>query len=60
MAIDSDLLAEQMKNTRPRNGVWERLVDGQWVPWPVLWLDTWGVRETKRVITKGGGDDQRR
>jgi len=50
--IDETMLAEQMKNTRHRDGRWERLVDGEWVEWPLLKLDKWANDETKRVVAR--------
>lgn len=49
MAIDTELLTEQMKNSRFRAGRFERLVSGEWVPWPILTLDRWAHEEAKRV-----------
>ena len=37
-----EILGEQMSRTRYRNGLWERLEDGRWVPWRVLKLDRLG------------------
>ena len=34
-----EVLGEQMSKTRTRDGVWERLQDGEWATWPVLRLD---------------------
>ncbi len=42
------VLSEQMNRARFRDGRWERLEDGQWKPWPVLWLDRLGRLEVMR------------
>ena len=51
MAIDAELLGAQMKQSRFANGRFERLVNGEWVEWPVLRLDKLGLNEAKRVVT---------
>jgi len=43
-----EVLREQMARARYRNGLWERLEDGRWVPWPVLRLDRLGRMEVFR------------
>lgn len=49
MAIDGDALREQMKNVRMVDGRFERLVDGEWVPWPVLRLDKLAHDDLRRA-----------
>jgi hypothetical protein len=58
MAFDADLLREQMKNIRFRNGRWERLENGQWAPWPVLKIDGLAARESSRVIARAQANDE--
>jgi len=50
--IDTNQLAEQMKQSRVRDGRFERLENGEWVVWPVLRLDKWAHDETKRIVTR--------
>lgn len=53
MTIDSAALSDQMNRSRYRNGRFERLEGGEWVPWPVLPLDKAGVEEAKREALQG-------
>ena len=55
MTIDTELLSAQMRVSRRNDGRFERLVDGEWVAWPVLPLDKIGRNEAKRVIQNGAG-----
>lgn len=52
MTIDTDTLTGQMRQSRYSNGRFERLVNGEWVEWPVLTLDKLGHNEAKRVLTR--------
>jgi hypothetical protein len=47
-----EVLSEQMSQTRYRDGSWERLENGQWVPWRVLKLDRLGRMEALRVTAR--------
>jgi hypothetical protein len=44
----AEVLPEQLARTRFRDGRWERLEDGEWVPWPVLKMDRLGRLEALR------------
>lgn len=52
MAIDGDALREQMKNVRSVDGRFERLVNGEWVPWPVLRLDKLATDDLRRAAAR--------
>lgn len=52
MTIDVELLSEQMRQSRFYGGRLERLVDGEWVPWPVLPIDKLGRDEVKRTLAR--------
>ena len=47
-----EVLGAQMSQTRLRDGCWERLEDGEWVPWRVLKLDRLGHLEALRAATR--------
>jgi|HubBroStandDraft_2_1064218.scaffolds.fasta_scaffold02109_7 hypothetical protein len=47
-----EILSEQMSQTRYRDGNWERLENGQWVPWRVLKLDRLGRLEALRATSR--------
>lgn len=48
MSIDVEQLREQLSRCRLRNDQWERLENGEWVPWPVLRLDRLAHLEIRR------------
>ena len=54
MTIDASNLPEQMKNARVVDGRFERLENGEWVPWPVLSIDKLGLDEVKRTMARYG------
>jgi hypothetical protein len=43
---------DQMNHSRYINGRHERLVNGEWVPWPVLKLDKYGHDAHKRTVVR--------
>jgi hypothetical protein len=43
---------EQMNRSRYTKGRHERLVDGEWVPWPVLTLDKYGRDAHERTVAR--------
>lgn len=47
-----EVLGAQMSQTRLRDDRWERLEDGEWVPWRVLELDRLGRLEALRALTR--------
>jgi hypothetical protein len=54
MTIDyRDSISEQIANSRFIGGRFERLVDGEWVEWPVLRLDKLGIEMAKKVMASG-------
>ncbi len=57
MTIDTDKIADQMAHSRWRQGQFERLVDGEWEPWPVLPMDKLGRKEAERVVGRGRASD---
>jgi hypothetical protein len=48
-------VSDQMNNSRynPKEGRFERLENGEWVPWPVLKMDKYGRDEATRTIILG-------
>lgn len=56
MTIDTELLSEQMRQVRFRGGRFERVVDGEWVAWPVLPMDRIGRIEAERVVGRKSRD----
>lgn len=48
--IDEEQFQQQLQHSRVRDGRFERLENGQWVPWPVLTLDKIGRKEAERVV----------
>lgn len=52
MGVDTSVLDAQMAAGRYRNDKWERLENGEWVPWPVLTLDGLAAKEMQRSATR--------
>ncbi len=59
MAIDGDALREQMRNVRMVDGRFERLVNGEWVVWPVLRLDKLAHDDLRRAAARRQSQPQR-